>query len=94
MFEPQLPEKTNLERTINDLLTEMDGEDPASERYTTMVDQLVKLHAMKTEESRRRVSPDVKANILANLAGILIIVGHERAHIVTSKALSFIRRLG
>lgn len=94
MFNPQLPEKTNLEREIDRVLHEMDEVDPGSEDYEKMADQLVKLHAMKTEDGRRRVSPDVKANILANLLGILIIVGHERVHIVTSKALSFIRRLG
>lgn len=94
MFEPHLPKKTNLQRAIDNVLSEMEHETADSEEYGKMVDQLQKLHAMQTAQGRPRVSPDVKANILANLIGIFVIVGHERAHLVTSKALSFIRRLG
>ncbi len=36
------------------------------------------------------VSPDMKAAIAANLAGILVIISYERAHVLTSKALAFI----
>jgi hypothetical protein len=87
------PEKTGLEKAIDSVLQEMDGVNADSEEFEKMTDQLVKLHAMKTAESRPRISPDVKATIAANLAGILVIVGHERTHIVTSKALSFIKKL-
>jgi hypothetical protein len=90
---PEKPEKTGLEKVIDDVLNEMDGVNADSDEFAKMNDQLVKLHAMKTTESRPRISPDTLASIVANLSGILIIVGHERAHIVTSKALGFIRRL-
>jgi hypothetical protein len=75
------------------VLREMAGVTADSEEFEKMTDQLVKLHALKTNESRPRISPDVKATILANLAGIAIVVGHERTHIVTSKALGFIKKL-
>jgi len=41
----------------------------------------------------KRISPDTLATIGANLLGIMIIIGHERAHVVTSKALGFIMKL-
>jgi hypothetical protein len=94
MFNQESSEKTELEKAISELLSEMAGAQGDSPEYAAMVDQLVKLHAMKTEERRPRISPDTLATIAANLGGILIIVGHERAHIVTSKALGFIKRLG
>lgn len=86
-------EKTGLEKAIDNVLSEMAGPSTDSDEYARMVDQLAKLHAMKTAESRPRISPDTWATISANLAGILVIVGHERAHIVTSKALGFVKKL-
>lgn len=94
MFDPQLPAKTNLDKAIDDLYLQMDDLTGDTQEYAKMADQLVKLHALKMNESSRRVSPDVKATILANLLGILIIVTHERVHVVTTKALGFIKKLG
>jgi hypothetical protein len=93
MSTQNLPDKTGLEKAIDDVLREMAGPSADSTEYAQMVDQLVKLHAMKTAESRPRVSPDVKATIAANLAGILMIVGHERVHIISTKALGFVKKL-
>lgn len=93
MTSPKSTEKTGLEKAIDDVLREMSDLNADSDEYAKMNDQLVKLHAMKTTESRPRVSPDTLATIAANLAGIFVIVGHERTHIITSKALSFILKL-
>jgi len=94
MFNTVPREKTGLELAIDELLRELSDVTADSTEYATMVDQLVKLHAMKTQEGRPRISADTLASILANLGGILIIVGYEQKHILTSKALPFIRRLG
>jgi hypothetical protein len=94
MFDSELPEKSNLDKAIDELYTQMDDVTGDSQEYASMADQLVKLHALKMNESSRRVSPDTRANIIANLLGILIIVTHERVHIVTTKALGFIKKLG
>jgi len=93
MFNQTPLEKTQLDETIESVLHEMAGVAADSDEFEKMTDQLVKLHALKTTEGRPRISPDVKATIIANLAGIAIIVGHERTHIVTSKALGFIKKL-
>lgn len=92
MTTTQPTEKPGLDKIIDDLLREMEGVNGDSPEYDKMSDQLVKLMKLKSEVGRKRISPDTWAGIMANLAGILIIVGYERAHIVTSKALPFIRR--
>jgi hypothetical protein len=33
----------------------------------------------------------VKFTVLGNLAAVMMIVGHERANVITSKALNFIK---
>lgn len=48
---------------------------------------------MAEYEDRRRVSSDTLALIAANIAGIVLIIGHERINVVTSKALSFVGKL-
>lgn len=81
-----------LEDAIDNLLSEMKSTDPISDEYGKLVERLDKLHKMKVAEkdNRKRVSADTIVTVGANLAGIVLILGFERAHIVTSKALGFV----
>lgn len=82
-----------LQKTIDRLHEEMIGEEGCSERYAAMVDQLGKLYKLRDEvNSSRSVTPDTLAIVIGNLAGIILIVGHEHAHVISSKALGFILR--
>lgn len=94
MFTQKDPnEKTGLEEVIDALLADMKNHEPDTEQYSKRVDQLVKLYKLKAEDKPERVKPDTLALIAGNLAGIVLIIGHERAHVVTSKALSFVLKL-
>lgn len=94
MFYKKNPtEMSGLDRAIDNVLFEMRGYTAESDEYTTMVDQLTKLYALKEHENPCRVSPDTLAIVVGNIIGIVLIVGHERAHIVTSKALNFVLKL-
>lgn len=54
----------------------------------------VEIESKKDEiEKRRRVSPDTLALIAANIVGIVVIIGHERANVIASKALGFVSKL-
>lgn len=86
-------EKTGLDLVIDKLLKEIADQDFYSEEYTTMVDQLVKLYSLKDNQSNKRVSKDTLVIVAGNLVGIVLIVGYERAHVVTSKALNFVQKL-
>jgi hypothetical protein len=62
-----------------------------SDEYARRVDQLSKLCKMQeTISPTRRVSADTLAIIGANLLGILVIVGYEHMHTITSKAIGFV----
>ena len=93
MFLKKQNEPNELETTINALLTRMADVSPQSPEYAKMADQLVKLYKLKEHDAPRRISPDTKALILANLAGIVAIIGYERANVITSKALNFVMKL-
>ena len=76
-------EKSGLDEAIDSVLAEMASVNADSDEYAKMVDQLVKLYPLKETEAKRKVSPDTMALIAGNLLGIMLIVGHERAHVVT-----------
>lgn len=46
----------------------------------------------ETEFRKKRVSPETLAIIGGNIAGIVLILGYEHVHVVTSKALGFVMR--
>lgn len=95
MFTPKTPtnERTDLDVVIDNLMSEMTPVRCDADSYAKMVDQFVKLYPLKDAERPKKLSPDVLATISANLIGIAAILWHERAGIVTSKALTFVMKL-
>lgn len=85
-------EPSDLEKEIARLLEVMEGLEPTEENYATVADQLVKLYKLKEVDSKKRVSPDAWAAAATNLAGILLILNFEHAHVMTSKAVSFVMK--
>ncbi len=92
MFNPENTEKSRLDQAIDTIFDEMSNLRSDEEDYATMVNQLTKLYALKEPESKKRVSPDTLALVAGNLLGIILIVGHERANVVTSKAMQFVMK--
>lgn len=86
-------ETTQLQETIATLQRVLDEETVEPSERPKLVDQLIQLHRLQNESSRGKVSADTLAAIAANLAGILIIVKHEQANVIASKALAFVTKL-
>ena len=125
-----------LEETIDRALVSLANDDPATDDYARVVDQLAKLYKMKETENNlyiklkelefkndelhtadqqktteldlkgeelslkqkeldnfNRISKAQLATILANLAGIAVIMSHERTHIIVTKAFSLVSKL-
>lgn len=90
MFFAKKTEDLGLQDAIDNVYNSMKLVRSSSDEYMVMLDQLTKLYAIKEHSTPKRVSSDTLAVVAGNLAGILLIVGHEKAHVVTSKALSFV----
>lgn len=82
-----------LNEVIDDALRYAHGIPIDSEDYDKILTRLERLSALRRTPVDRRVNPDTRAMILGNLLGIVMIVGHERAHVITSKALMLIKQL-
>jgi hypothetical protein len=92
MFTNRNAEDIKLQAAIDRLYENMAEDNTSSATYSTRADQLIKLYSLKDNQSKSGFSPDTLLAVLGNLFGIGIIVGHERAHVVTSKALAFVRQ--
>ena len=88
MFQKPTAEKTGLETTIDNLISEMAGHDGNSEEYSKMTENLETLYKLKAEDKPDRVDRNTIAIVAGNLLGILVIVSFEKSHVMTSKALS------
>ena len=82
--------RTNLEKEIDSLLEAMYDVDASSDEYTKMSENLERLYRAKACERNREISPDTIALIAGNLLGIVLILGYEKANVITSKALGFV----
>ena len=82
-----------LDDAIISLMREMDTFTGDTPEYARLSEQLDKLYKIKDNNRPDSVKADTLALIAGNLAGILMIVGHERANVVTSKAISFVSKL-
>jgi hypothetical protein len=87
------PKQSKLDLAIDVLLGEMLDPGYAADDWAKMIEQLTKLYKLKEQDSRSRPSADTLLIVGANIVGIILIIGHERASIITTKALGFIMRL-
>lgn len=93
MFNTKPAELDRLGLEIARVHTALATEELDSDKYKLLLDRLVTLNSLKEDTSRSKLSGDVKATIIANLAGIVILMTHERAHVITTKAISFLPKL-
>lgn len=92
MQNPFSKEPSGLDKAIDQILAEMQGFTCDDDTYDKMTDQLVKLHALKTNEKCERISKDTLAIIAGNLAVAVIVVAYEQRSIVTTRVGQFLMK--
>lgn len=86
----QKRQRHNLKKEIDSVLERMSQLSPDSTEYTNMAKNLDTLYSAKSKEKDQKIKWDTIAVIAGNLLGIVIIVGYEKANVITSKALGFV----
>lgn len=92
MFTKRTAESQKLQETIDTLILNLDT-NTSSPEYSNQIDQLSKLYTIQANQATNGVSKETLLIVAGNLLGILVIVGYEHAHVVTSKALTFAGKL-
>lgn len=91
--------ESSLEKEIERLLSDMADEGAETDEYAAMAARLDTLYKLKEVDHKidtktfMGVNNETLALIVANLTGIIMIVGHERARTITTKSLGFVRKL-
>lgn len=94
MFARKQPEKTRLEQAIDKLLEQLVENDYDVDQTVKIVNQVTQLGKLREVElSRRRPSPDTILTVAGSVATIVLILGYERANVLTSKAVAFVLKL-
>lgn len=83
--------ETKIDEEIMRLLADLSQDvDKSSKEYASTVDQLVKLQTIRHTGG---ISKETWATIAANLTGIVVILGFERAGVITSKAFGLVKKI-
>lgn len=92
MFKKKADAETEaLKKALTTALEELPMLTADSDEFTTAVENIEKLHQMLSSDRKKfKVSPDTLLTVGANIAGIVMILGYERLHVVSSKALGFV----
>lgn len=83
-------ESNLLEPAMTEVRAKMAASIEDTETYLKYLDILTKLETLSAEKQPKRISKDTMALIIGNIAGILIVVSYEHAHVVASRAMNFV----
>lgn len=79
-----------LDKAITDALLQLDVVPAYSDEAFKIMNHIDRLQKLKESNTPQKLSPDTLAIVIGNFLGIAVIVGHERAHVVTSKAFQLL----
>lgn len=86
-------DKSRLDEEIDKLTKSLVNLEVTSKEYTSTVEQISKLHKIRQDSKPDRPSWNTGLTVAANILGIILITRYEKEHVVTSKALGFIKRI-
>lgn len=94
MFNKNKTEKNRpgLEKAIDDALIELAGLQADTEEFNKVLDKIERLYKLRApeQEPAKPVSMDTIVAVAGNLAGIILIINHEKLHVISTKAVQFV----
>ena len=91
IFTKKKSNKEMIEELIDSLTMSIGLEDPTSEDYKKMTENLKTLEEAKSKEDL--VSGDVMISVISNMALALLILNYEKIGVITSKAFQLITKV-
>ena len=83
-----------IDEQIDAVLNDMKTNGVNSEEYPKLMSYLERLNKLKQQTKLPPVSRDTMVMVAGNLLGILLIVAYEQKHVLTSKGLNQLPRVG
>lgn len=91
IFTKKKSNKEQIEELIDSLTMSISLEDPISEHYKNMTENLKMLEEAKSKEDK--VSKDTTIGVMSNVGLALLILNYERIGVITSKAFQLITKV-
>ena len=91
IFTKKKSNKEMIEELIDSLTMSIGLEDPTSEDYKKMTENLRMLEEAKSKEDK--VSKDTMISVMSNMALALLILNYEKIGVITSKAFQLITKV-
>lgn len=91
IFTKKKSNKEMIEELIDSLTMSIGLEDPTSEDYKLMTENLKTLEEAKSKEDK--VSKDTMIGVLSNMGLALLILNYEKIGVITSKAFQLITKV-
>lgn len=85
--------ETTLDDQIDNILTQMLTYDGHSDEVAKMSKHLELLYKLKAQSEPDKVKKAEWLAIAANLAGILLVLNHERLHVITTKSFGMLSKI-
>lgn len=85
--------KSNVKALDKAIANALERLDPVSSAYSDQITNVGRLVDLREDISPKGVSRDTMAIVMGNLAGIVMILGYERGHVIASKALGFVLKM-
>jgi hypothetical protein len=83
------PLKARIDTEIHQLLDLMGQENGYTDAYKSMASHVEKLMELKQKDS---ISKDTWVTVGTHIAGLIVILNHERAHVIASKAFGLLKK--
>lgn len=84
------PIKTEVDAQILNLLELMSAEDARTDEYKSMATHVEKLMELRQKD---HISKDTWVTVGTHIAGLIVLMNHERAHVIASKAFGFVKKI-
>ena len=81
-----------LEEEIEVVLDHIKDLTPGTEDYAAALNNLEALYKIRNVKMEIRVKPETVLMVAGNLLGIVLILNHEKANVISTKALGFIMK--
>lgn len=91
IFTKKKSNKEQIEELIDSLTMSISLEDPTSENYKLMTENLKVLEEAKSKEDK--VSKDATIGVMSNVGLALLILNYEKIGVITSKAFQLVTKV-
>lgn len=79
-----------MDEEIERLTRQLADISPLSDDYATILNRLSLLTKARAERNERAISMDTVLTVVANIAGMLLVLNYERLNVISTKALTMV----